>query len=410
MDALCSLLKKSFYPLGIMFYVSGIDILTNPKSSSINKLYHCIINFPKYIFSVCMIYSIVSELMWSIVLSEKKSEVAVLCILLLQGSAHICVYRKRRHIVSGLRKLSQITTILLQPGDLRKYKLYIIAYSSLCNLALLAMASLLFMSYEKEEMLRQTCSGLKTYTGIRNAEEYCFLSRKINMFLFLPALSCMILPFVGYYSFMCVFLKQIFVKLELQLRKSTDQDCRKLLRIYEETIGVVSFVDEHFSYPAFVAVLTTMVGLFRAGYCIAFDPNKELVHNLYSYISGMFYLFYMLCVILAASSATEAARRAREVVLSLPGMFPSSYAELKVLVRNNLKRDVTLTLWNTYVIDRSLLVSAIGSLMTYGILVATFGNVQVENSDTGPSIESTIAGSNDMHFPTENEKKFIFNV
>ncbi|GIZ04642.1 hypothetical protein CEXT_164861 [Caerostris extrusa] len=40
-----------------------------------------------------------------------------------------------------------------------------------------------------------------------------------------------------------------------------------------------------------------------------------------------------------------------------------------------------LTLWKIYRIDKSLLISAIGTLISYGILVGTLGSVQNSNND-----------------------------
>ncbi|GFR13603.1 uncharacterized protein TNCT_498761 [Trichonephila clavata] len=80
-------------------------------------------------------------------------------------------------------------------------------------------------------------------------------------------------------------------------------------------------------------------------------------------------------VIISASSANRAIYVAKEAVLSLPGRIPQYYNELKVILRKDCKQNVCLTLWKIYKIDISLIISAVGVLMSYGFLIATFGTI-----------------------------------
>ncbi|GIY52832.1 hypothetical protein CDAR_432631 [Caerostris darwini] len=81
-----------------------------------------------------------------------------------------------------------------------------------------------------------------------------------------------------------------------------------------------------------------------------------------------------------AAAANQTAATAREFVLSLPRCFPKRYSTIKLLVRRSFKPKTALTLGNIYRIDRSLLISAIGTLITYGILLGTLGRVQSSNN------------------------------
>ncbi|GFX53051.1 hypothetical protein TNCV_1655101 [Trichonephila clavipes] len=62
---------------------------------------------------------------------------------------------------------------------------------------------------------------------------------------------------------------------------------------------------------------------------------------------------------------------AKEAVLSLPGKIPKYYKELQIIIMSECMKDVSLTLWKTYKIERSTLTSASGTLITYGILLVT---------------------------------------
>ncbi|GFX70503.1 hypothetical protein TNCV_4474371 [Trichonephila clavipes] len=84
-------------------------------------------------------------------------------------------------------------------------------------------------------------------------------------------------------------------------------------------------------------------------------------------------------LIISASSANEAVGVAKEAVMSLPGKIPQYYNELKVILSKDCKQNVCLTLWKIYKIDRSLIISVIGVVMSYGFLIATLGTVNSHN-------------------------------
>ncbi|GBN53132.1 hypothetical protein AVEN_151987-1 [Araneus ventricosus] len=117
-----------------------------------------------------------------------------------------------------------------------------------------------------------------------------------------------------------------------------------------------------------------MVRFFWSGCIIAFFPH----HDKYLYTASLLVtlqsLAEFLMVILSASSVNKAALTARNMVISLPGWIPQSYQEIKILVRRKYMKKVSLTLWKIYKIDNSLLISALGTLVTYGFLMGTLGN------------------------------------
>ncbi|GFY47001.1 uncharacterized protein TNIN_11341 [Trichonephila inaurata madagascariensis] len=133
---------------------------------------------------------------------------------------------------------------------------------------------------------------------------------------------------------------------------------------------------EHFmSSSAFILVLSSMTGLFWFSYDMIFAIKKDYLHYLNSMTGEMFQSSMFVMVIISASSANTAADVAKEAVMSLPGRIPQYYSELKVILRKDCKQNICLTLWKIYKIDRSLIISALGVLMSYGVLIATLGTV-----------------------------------
>ncbi|GFT43277.1 uncharacterized protein TNCV_2521221 [Trichonephila clavipes] len=109
-----------------------------------------------------------------------------------------------------------------------------------------------------------------------------------------------------------------------------------------------------------------------------FTTKNDYLHYLSSVAGEMFQCSIIGMMIISASSATRAIEIAKEAVMSLPGRIPQYYNELKVILRKYCKQNVCLTLWKLYKIDRSLIISAFGVLMSYGFLIATLGTVSTQ--------------------------------
>ncbi|KAF8796830.1 hypothetical protein HNY73_001166 [Argiope bruennichi] len=76
-----------------------------------------------------------------------------------------------------------------------------------------------------------------------------------------------------------------------------------------------------------------------------------------------------------AAAANEAARVARNLAFSLPNLTPQCHEEIDLILFDLSTKEPSLTLWKIYKIENSLLISAIGTLITYGFLVGTLGSV-----------------------------------
>ncbi|GBN53605.1 hypothetical protein AVEN_213026-1 [Araneus ventricosus] len=172
-------------------------------------------------------------------------------------------------------------------------------------------------------------------------------------------------------------MRCLFLHIANQIHSGKKEDnAYQLLHTYDELANVLSSIDDIFSYPVCVLVVSSMAGLFRPIYSLIFLLETHFEFSILYLFSGIYYSIVLLSVIFSASEAVQAGKLARELIVSLPGFLPLRYTELKQIVRRNFKREIVLTLWKTYTIDRSLLFSALGTLATYGILIATLGNVQ----------------------------------
>ncbi|GIY10948.1 uncharacterized protein CEXT_219851 [Caerostris extrusa] len=143
-------------------------------------------------------------------------------------------------------------------------------------------------------------------------------------------------------------------------------------------------------YCLFVTCVTVFlaVSVFNSGMVAQQQHqlrNSEIVvahlkEHTVAILNGFLQYFVLLLITLTpAAAVNQAAAMARELVLSLPGWIPKRYSIIKALICRSFMGKTSLTLWKIYRIDNSFLISAIGTLISYGILVGTLGSVQSSN-------------------------------
>ncbi|GFT75089.1 uncharacterized protein NPIL_307561 [Nephila pilipes] len=138
----------------------------------------------------------------------------------------------------------------------------------------------------------------------------------------------------------------------------------------------MALANEFLPYPVFINVLCSMGALFAFSYLVTFYPPDdsmvyfaechEIIRNLMS----------LLLLMIPAAGCNRALNQLQLTIKSLPGWLPQHRKVLKMHIRRRLNKTFPLTLWNIYVIDESLLISAFGTLLTYGFLV---GNMKIPN-------------------------------
>ncbi|GFY38934.1 uncharacterized protein TNIN_41331 [Trichonephila inaurata madagascariensis] len=134
----------------------------------------------------------------------------------------------------------------------------------------------------------------------------------------------------------------------------------------------MKYLDDYLSFSAFVVVLSAMFGLFFINFNIIFLSDDYL----HAFFGEIGILVPVCMVILSASAANQAFFTAKEALQSLPWKIPQYRDKLKEMIRSECMRSVSLTLWKIYKIERSLIFSAMGTLVTYGMLMATLGGIK----------------------------------
>ncbi|KAG8194935.1 hypothetical protein JTE90_021396 [Oedothorax gibbosus] len=293
-------------------------------------------------------------------------ECALLLVLVFQSTAHVFIYRHRKRVPLVVKNLAQASRMLGRIGYFANIRRRVIA--QVCrDVFYMVFLVTLRLTSDNMHLLGATCERSQT----------CFAMGYMAGLVAPVVMLVLLTSFVSFYSNVCAILKYLFGQLVEELQKSDiEEEYLRLLHIYREIINVMSIVEEHFSFPVCATMLTTMGGLFRTSYVVMFQADMDYPKYFYSLITGFAYGYSLVNLIVRASEANRYAEMARGAVVRLPGVLPKHYRQLKLVIRKEFKGKTVLTFWRIYVIDRSMLLSVLGTLATYGILVATLGNVQ----------------------------------
>ncbi|GIY21706.1 uncharacterized protein CEXT_121601 [Caerostris extrusa] len=149
------------------------------------------------------------------------------------------------------------------------------------------------------------------------------------------------------------------------------EETEKFLEIYEILATALRSIDEIFSFPAFLANLLNLFGLFWTGYRIAFLTNVH-ERSFYLICPVIYRLSQHLLLMIPASMANEKAAKAKLIIQCLL-RYCHLETRKKIKYEKNIALESNLTFWKIYVFDKSLLITSFGCLLTYGILLGTLG-------------------------------------
>ncbi|GIY47362.1 uncharacterized protein CDAR_501921 [Caerostris darwini] len=352
-----------------------------PEFSAKSPFFKVMWNIPKYLIPCLLCYLAVMQILWLCFLSTHKDEWAALIVLFLQLWIYICLFRSRTRIHLLTEELFKISN-MLRAFTIQKKKLLKIYISMYCLFVA-------FMTVFFEVTVFSTGLIAHAQHKLRNSELVpahlkahlvALLNCSYTFITFVGNGCFAALP--GYYCFVCYCMKQFLVHFKLKSEVLTArQDYQRILGIYKEINETMIMMDNFLSLPIFITVFIILASLFWYGYSFAFPPNVSYEAKIFVSMGFLQYFVLLLITLMPAAAANQAALAAREIVLSLPAWFPKRYRIIKLHVRRKFMHKTALTLWKIYRIDKSLLISAIGSLISYGILVGTLGSVQNSNND-----------------------------
>ncbi|GIY05410.1 uncharacterized protein CDAR_462941 [Caerostris darwini] len=153
----------------------------------------------------------------------------------------------------------------------------------------------------------------------------------------------------------------------------------KYLATYESTVRILKSVERVMSFPIFLVAITDCTNMFNG--FLWLDPFKQ-IKNISSYNKHSLSTLFMslravasfLCVSLAASGVHEAIKSSQEVQKQILTRLLASGIErnskdMLLLFVSSSSSPFCLTGWGFFHFTKGFVLTAIGSILTYSLLI-----------------------------------------
>lgn len=172
-----------------------------------------------------------------------------------------------------------------------------------------------------------------------------------------------------YFCSLCFAIKNILIESKKKLIREKDISYQSLFEVYDEISQFISYVNGKMQFLLLATMFVLLGNIFYSAYVVVFIKSASACP---SYPSSCIILyctvFIMMC--LFASSVTNAAVDLENMILARPIIH---YGERGVQFLQKVKGNfIGFKLLDSLIIDKNLILSATGSLLTYGLMIATF--------------------------------------
>ncbi|GBL87187.1 hypothetical protein AVEN_270475-1 [Araneus ventricosus] len=209
-------------------------------------------------------------------------------------------------------------------------------------------------------------------TELVGAEMVLIYSCFVGFFHFM--LRSVVYLFAIYYGLLCTSLQRLCKYLLQQFNDDcTIEEVKSLLYIQANISKILQSAEECLSFHALVAIVISMIGLFREGYkaTVASSLNREAF--LPPALASIYFLTLHFLITIPASLLNEKLDDMKHFVQHLPNRMPRHRKEVKFELRKNFFPEKRLSLWKICQLNRAVVVTSLGTLLTYGILIASLG-------------------------------------
>lgn len=180
-----------------------------------------------------------------------------------------------------------------------------------------------------------------------------------------------------YFCCFCFALKTIINEFNKRLRKASHIDFNFCEEICTKLLNLTSDINAAFHSMLLVAIIFHIGHVFYHSYNWLTSKTSTwfiLAYRIPS-ISIAFIRFLIICIF--ASSASKAGSELKRTICNVAFRKEDRWKYLRLVIKTN-DSFVEFKLLDSLVIDRNLILSSIGGIVTYGIIIATF-NVNSNN-------------------------------
>lgn len=172
-----------------------------------------------------------------------------------------------------------------------------------------------------------------------------------------------------YFCVICYIFSHMFQEFQ-DLCYKTPRKITFLSQTYNEITNMMKIINRSYHNMILILLISSWWWLFFSMYHIAFLNAQLITENVYRILDCFLSIMRFGSICVFASSMKNSALKIKETVYDLP-MKVTDWESLRFVLKLR-DSDVGFKLMNSIYIDTNLIILAIGNLLTYGILIATF--------------------------------------
>lgn len=187
-----------------------------------------------------------------------------------------------------------------------------------------------------------------------------------------------ITPFITiYFCYFCFVLKLTIKALRKMLVINSSMDLDILGRTLNEILNLILKINKDFHSMILLVIAILLFRVFYYTYDMLLHRSLVAEQLLFGVLNIFAYFFRFVAICASAASVSNAADELKKTVKNIPVKRHDRWKFLCLM--NNVNENYTgFKLLDSLVLDRNLILTAVGSLITYGIIIATF------NTNTKP--------------------------
>lgn len=346
--------------LNISFWIHGIVLITNGISQKKNDM--------KIFVSLCfallidgiMLYHLLAVYIYYKDISKIAIDVTVETCFFILGLIQRCVfYCRQTGLISILIRLSRLHSPIFSNSKMKlKWKLFVIIVASD---AMIILILVVFFC----PLIFSTNTGISHKFNMTNiipeeliyAREFCVFWKKMNMSVAI------------YFCAICFILRETLIVLK-ECAGNINFKNEFLIGAYNEMLDITKEANDSFSLMLFLGIVMTLSSIFYHAYNYVFN-EADMDHIKIFRVLVLFYEGF--CLFLICFSASSVTNHASDAQYEIEKAANEYFFEKEVYPKVKLNSHYFgFTILDSITIDRSLLFSATGVLLTYGVMIATF--------------------------------------
>lgn len=357
--------ENNFLPLDIYLWIHGVGFVHGFQCrkryilSTLMSLILILITETFHLYSIFRTFNKITIFRFNI----NKKTIIFATVLILEFALRILLYVKRKSLKKLIRQIGEIYSMVTHRNMLNfKFKLSVILL--VCDVS--TIVTLLFMCSQFSSSLFGDISD-SYYFGVIPPPHSSKIFY-ISLFIIDWNTLSLILPI--YFCWYCYVLKLTLNELKKNVSHKQNVQVDDLENMYDKVVDLICLVNKKFHSMLIIAYTILLLWMFYESYILTFTEVK-------SAIEMVFHLMYMIsCVLrftlscLFASSVTKAAQGLKEMIYKL--QFEANDCNNFPFLLKIHEQFVGFTLFDTFIIGKNLIVSSVASLVTYGIMIATF--------------------------------------